>query len=927
MSQLLIAHTPLGKDWWVISLQGNEALSSLYEFRLELKSENPDIDIQSMIGEACTVECKDGPLSSIRYFSGLAIATKAKGKPDKHWLYELTIAPKLWFASRRADFKIYQNLTAQAIADEVLQRNAILDHEWRLNSSYKTWEYVVQYGETDLAFLLRLLGHEGIYFWFEHGKDGEKLILGDHFNRHDPFAGYEKIPYYPSDAPLVEEDHFNSWRTSRVAEPGKFVQTSYDFQHPSENLKAESADPRGHLFDQYEIFSYRGSFTESEHSPEYAAAQLHGMQSNQNVTVLEGPVRGAIPGCRFTLEKHPVKSQNCDFTIISAEYRARNNEYEAEGGDQSEEEPLFHVKISAIPADRQYRTPSNKYKMPRAHGSDTAVVVGPEGSEIHTDEYGRVKVHFHWDRYGQKDGKDSCWIRVVYPWAGSNFGSIYIPRVGQEIVVDYEHGDPQRPIIAGRVYNAQQMPPWDLPANKTQSGVLTRSGLGGTSENANALRFDDAKGQEEVWLHAEKDMNTDVENDDTTKVGHDQSLTVENDRTVTVKGNENRTVEKDQSNTIKQNQTNTVDLDQTNTIKQNQINTVDMDQTNTIKQNQNNTVDMDQTNTIKQNQINTVDMDQTNTIKQNQNNTITLDQATTVVGSQYNDVKQSQMNIIGAGGQYNRIAGNATTVVAQNQSITVAGNMMYEAAHIGLKATGGNSLEMEALKVATLALEESSSAQTEDTCTWGRKTHFHGGSVDQINLGLLMSLMLGLEVKDSLLALHSYGLRLTSSILDWKLGPMHFTPAIFRAAGTAAENVTKAKASVEAAEAGLKAAKRYGIARKIARANNIARATKELKIAEAGLKTAKETRHGIELKNAVTSASIVGVQETIQFAKQLAIGDLHLPTSDDNSASIKKAAEAASAIDTAAETANEDDKKELTELAGRIRALYGTESS
>jgi type VI secretion system secreted protein VgrG len=266
MNRILVAHTPLGEDWWAVGLQGNESLSSLYEFRLELKSKNPDIDIQAMIGETCAVECKTDLLSSIRYFSGLVIAAMAKGKSGKYWLYELTIAPKLWFASRRADFKIFQNLTAQGIADDVLQRNAILNVEWRLNNSYKTWEYIVQYGETDLAFLLRLLGNEGIYFWFEHGQDGEKLILGDHFNVHEPFAGYETIPYYPPDASYVDEDHFNAWSANRVAEPGKFVQASYDFMHPSENLKAESSDPRGHLFDQYEIFSYSGAFTASEQS-------------------------------------------------------------------------------------------------------------------------------------------------------------------------------------------------------------------------------------------------------------------------------------------------------------------------------------------------------------------------------------------------------------------------------------------------------------------------------------------------------------------------------------------------------------------------------------------------------------------------------------------------------------------------------------
>ena len=562
MKRALVAHTPLGEIWWAISLRGHEALSSLYEFRLELKSKEPSIDIQAMIGETCAIECETNSLSSTRYFSGLVIGASTRGKSGKHWLYELTIAPKLWFASRRADFKIFQNLTVQAIADEVLQQNAI-NCEWRLKNNYKTWEYVVQYGETDLAFLLRLLGHEGIYFWFEHGRSGEKLILGDHFSVHEPFAGYKSIPYYPPDASRVDEDHFHGWHASRVAKSGKFVQTSYDYTQPSKDLKTESADPRGHLFDQYEIFSYPGAYTEPEHGQEYAAARLQGMQSDQNIIVLEGSVRGAIPGCCFKLEKHPVESQNREFTIVSAEYLARNNEYE---GNAQTEETSFYVKISAIPADRQYRTPSDKYEMPRTHGPDTAVVVGPSGSEIHTDKYGRIKVHFHWDRYGQKDGKDSCWVRVASPWAGTSVNTISIPRIGQEVVIDYEHGDPQRPIVTSCVYNAQQAQFWNLPANKTQSGFMSRSTPGGGVDNFNAVRFENAKGQEEMWLHAERNRKLEVKNDDNVWIGGNRTETIDGNRTETVKKDEKVTIIGSRTKTVNNGSNVTINAGETHTV-------------------------------------------------------------------------------------------------------------------------------------------------------------------------------------------------------------------------------------------------------------------------------------------------------------------------------------------------------------------------
>lgn len=526
MNRVLVANTPLGKTWWATSLRGEEAISSLYEFRLELKSKKPDIDTQALIGEACSVACESN-LTAVRHFSGFIVNALSKGKADDHWLYELWIAPKLWYASRRADFRIFQEQTVQAIADQVLQQNAI-NYEWRLKNDYKTWEYVVQYGETDLAFLLRLFGHEGIYFWFEHSPGGEKLILGDHFTVHEPFAGYENIPYYPPDASRVDEDHFHAWHASREPESGKFVHTSYDFKHPSRDLKAESNDPRGHLFDQYEIFTYPGTYNEPEqkHGQEYAVARLQGLQGGQDTVVLEGSVRGVIPGCCFTLKKHPVEKQNREFLITKAEYRARNNDYESTGGAQAEE-TSFYARVSAMPADRQYRAPREKFEMPRTHGPDTAVVVGPSGSEIHTDEYGRIKVHFHWDRYGKKDGSDSCWIRVSYIWAGSNFGGIFIPRVGQEVIIDYEHGDPQRPLVIGCVYNAQQMPPWDLPANKTQSGIMSRTSLGGGVDNTNAIRFEDAKGKEEMWVRAERDRRLEVKHDESTWIGNDRTQQVD----------------------------------------------------------------------------------------------------------------------------------------------------------------------------------------------------------------------------------------------------------------------------------------------------------------------------------------------------------------------------------------------------------------
>jgi len=568
MNRDLTAHTSQGSTWWAVSLNGQEALSELYEFCLGLKSEDANIDCQSLLGETAAVELSSAQSGQARYFSGQIVKVAARGMRGRHWYYEATLAPKLWYASCRADFRIFQNQTVHDIADQILQQNAI-NYEWRLKNSYKTWEYVVQYGETDLAFLLRLLGHEGIYFWFEHTEKGEILILGDHFTIHKPFPGYETVPYYPSNAQRPD-DYFHVWHASRMPGPGKFVQTSYDFKQPSKDLKTEFNDPRGHLFDQYEIFAYPGAYTEPGHGQEYAAALLQGLQVNQDTIVLEGPVCGVVPGCSFKLQKHPVEEQNREYLITNAEYRAQNNDYESGEGAQSEE-AYFHAKVTAIPADRQYRTPREKFKMPRAHGPDTAVVVGPPGTEIHDDEYGRIKVHFHWDRYGKRDGSDSCWIRVASPWGGADTGAVSIPRVGQEVVVSYEHGDPQRPQITGCVFNAQQMQMWGAPASKTQSGLMNRSTPGGGADNYNAIILESAIGQEEMRLQAERDLNSSVKNDETHSVDHDRTKNVGNNETASV-GN-------DQTTSVGNNQTESVGNDQTMSVGSNQTASIGNDRT------------------------------------------------------------------------------------------------------------------------------------------------------------------------------------------------------------------------------------------------------------------------------------------------------------------------------------------------------------
>jgi type VI secretion system secreted protein VgrG len=510
------------------------------------------------------------------------------GRAGEHWTYEAIVRPRLWHASRRSDCRIWQNKTVPDILKEVLDANGIA-YDARLKETYRPWEYLTQYRESDLNFISRLMEHEGIYYWFEHSAGNHLLVLGDHFSTHEPFPGYATVPWYPPDNAYPDKDHFQAWRLAREVETGTYIHTDYDFKKPPADLTTKVADPKGHLYDQYEIFDFPGGYTDPGAGQRYAEIRLQGLQAEQDRVHGQGRVRGATPGYRMTLEKHPRADQNRELLIVRAQYHMSNNAYEAAGGS---EQSHFEVSVEAMPTQSQFR-PRRSTPKPHTLGPETAVVVGPSGEEIYTNEHGQVKVKFFWDRYGKKDGTDSCWIRVSHPWAGMNYGGIHIPRINQEVIVDFLNGDPDYPIIIGRVYNADQKPPWGLPGNKTQSGFLTRSTKGGAGGDgmkngpgdANALRFEDKKGDEQLWLHAQRDQLTEVENDETKWVGNDRRKTIDGHETSTIHKNRTETVHQNEVVTIVGNRMAFVGNSETTCVKDNRSHVVKVDLLDQVGQN------------------------------------------------------------------------------------------------------------------------------------------------------------------------------------------------------------------------------------------------------------------------------------------------------------------------------------------------------
>ena len=601
MSRTFTAHSSLGDQLEFRSLAGNEQISRLFEFRVRLISQNAFIDAKSLLGQDMTIEVDlttelGGP--GKRYLSGQITQWSSVGRDGDFNAYEAVLRPWLWHASKRTDYKIFQSKTVPEIVEEVLGPYGFTI-EKKLSGNYRTWNYMVQYGESDFNFVARLLEMEGAYFFFAHSMGSHTLVLGDDVGSHTPLPnGPTTIPYYSADraAHIKDEDVVDIWTFAEDIASGYFTADDYDFTKPKAILDTRQAQPAGHTEDSREVYAWPGGYTDVGDGENYARIRIEQQKAQRDMAQGQGNARNIAPGYLFSLQKHPRADQNKEYLIESAFYRFEENVRRSDGAGGSggrtgtDSPTTYRISFGAVPKTTAFRSQCITPK-PNTPGPQTAVVTGPAGEEIYTDKFGRVKVQFHWDRYGAKDENSSCWIRVSQTWAGANYGSMHIPRIGQEVIVDFLNGDPDYPIITGRVYNAMQMPPWDLPANKTQSGIKTRSSKGGApgagekdgAGDANAIRFEDKKGQEQLWLHAQKDQLTEVENDEDKWVGNDRRKTIDGNETNVVHKNRTETVDGNETITVHQNRTRTVDRNEEVTVKQNRTKTVLKNETDEIK--------------------------------------------------------------------------------------------------------------------------------------------------------------------------------------------------------------------------------------------------------------------------------------------------------------------------------------------------------
>ncbi|MEE9129617.1 MAG: type VI secretion system tip protein TssI/VgrG [Phycisphaerales bacterium] len=524
--------SPLGDDVLLLrSMNGTERLSRLFHYNLTLVSEEQSINFADIVGQNMTVQL-ELPDDRTRYFNGYVsrfVQTRAEGDLAE---YQATIVPWLWLLTRTADCRIFQEKTVPEIIKEVFRDAGFTDFDDSLSGSYRTREYCVQYRETDFNFVSRLMEQEGIYYFFEHAEGKHTLVLADSLSAHQTFPGYEEIPYRPagSTSPI---EHIGGWTLEQAIQPGVYALNDYDFEKPKKDLLARSVIQRDHAAADYEIFDYPGEYTENADGDSYAKVRIQELQASHEIVSSESDAWGICSGYTFKVTDHTREDQEREYLVMSTTIHFESDLYHSAAGGGGG--VFFQCQFSAMDSSQPFRPPRVTPK-PVIQGPQTAVVVGKDGEEIWTEKHGRVKLQFHWDRYGESDEESSCWIRVSQPWAGANWGGVFLPRIGQEVIVEFLEGDPDRPIITGRVYNGDNMYPYALPDNQTQSGFKSRSSKDGSGDNFNEIRFEDKKDKEEIYVHAERDYNRVVENNDTLKVGFDDKD--KGDQTIEIHNNQ-----------------------------------------------------------------------------------------------------------------------------------------------------------------------------------------------------------------------------------------------------------------------------------------------------------------------------------------------------------------------------------------------------
>lgn len=527
----------------VLAFKLLEKISEPFSLRVSLTSED-EINFDEVVGKEALFTLLGE--ENDRYLHGILRQFIQNGSKGRFFLYEAEVVPSLWLLSLEQDCRIFQKKKVEEIIKQVLQDGGITGDrfDFRLQGKYPEREYCVQYRETDLNFISRLCEEEGIFYFFEHAKDKHVLVFGDSTTAYQTIEGEEEVTYNPAIGMVPGGEFVYEFIFSQKVFSGKMTRKDFNFEKPTLDLTTREEDKS---YQKLEVYDYPGRYVEENRGKNLTKVRLEESMTFKEKAEAKSHCIRLIPGFKFKLKDHERQSLNQEYLLTEVRHEGLQPQALEEMADPKEKFRYSNDFIS-IPSSVVFR-PERKTSKPVVKGIQTAVVTGPKGEEIYTDKYGRVKVQFHWDREGKKDEKSSCWIRVASILAGGQYGAIFTPRIGQEVIVDFLEGDPDQPLITGRVYNADLMPPYVLPDEKTKSTIKTSSSIGG--EGFNEIRFEDKKGEEQIFIHAEKDMDIRVKSDCRELVGNDRHLIVKRDLKEKIEFDKHVMIEKSEFKEIK----------------------------------------------------------------------------------------------------------------------------------------------------------------------------------------------------------------------------------------------------------------------------------------------------------------------------------------------------------------------------------------
>ncbi len=577
-------------EFKVESFRVTEELSKPFYVSLSLLSSDANITFDELIRKPALLSLYGQGTGPARLFHGVINEARYLGQGRRFARYQIDLVPQVWFLTQRQDCRIFQQATIPDIIGEVLDGAAVTDYRMELTGTYASLDYILQYRETDSQFIQRLMAEHGIWYYFEHTSAAHTMVIVDSndaiselVSSSDNASYSGAIIFHPEGGGVADREHIFSLETVNRVRSGSVTYSDYNYEQPNiPQQVSSSANDNSDLA----LFDYPGRYRDTSVGQSGSDYWLAEQLTDSTQIEASGNVMRLIPGYSLNIDEHPRTAINRDYTILAVTHSGQNPQVHEE--ESSGLPTTYDNHFVCMPRDVEFKAP--RLPAPVVDGPQTAVVVGPSGEEIYTDSMGRIKVQFHWDRYGASNEQSSCWVRVSQSMAATSWGAVYLPRIGHEVVVTFLEGDPDRPLVTGAVYNGLNLPPYTLPEHKTRTTIRTQTHKG---EGYNELSFEDEADQEEIYIHAQRDMSTkvlnnryrDIGQDEYLKVGRNQTNEISGDQTETIEGNKTTKVTGTFTETVEQDVTQTYNASVTETIKADNKVTIGENRTVTIGKN------------------------------------------------------------------------------------------------------------------------------------------------------------------------------------------------------------------------------------------------------------------------------------------------------------------------------------------------------